>query len=99
MRMKPLGKIFSIINSVLSAFLWMLGLLTFLTNLFGLWQAWHYVGITFLLQIPIVAASQTAALVFSLRPPSKKLLFWNGAVLLVSACVIWVYFAFLTTWF
>jgi hypothetical protein len=99
LHMKPPGKIFSIINSSLCAFLCLLGFLTFLTNYFDLWQAWHYAAAAFLLLVPIVAVFQIVVLIDSLTPPSKKRILWNGATLLVSAVVIWVYFAFLTTWF
>ena len=54
--MKKATKIFTIINYILSSILWILGFLTLLFNIIGLWAPWNIAGFGFVyyLIIPII---------------------------------------------
>ena len=84
------AKVFTIINYALSSVLWLLGILTLLFNILGLWTPWHLAGFGFMFYIPVPAISQFLAIFFC-DALEKKFLNMNLIALAVS-----VGFVFLT---
>lgn len=70
------AKVFTVINFVLSGILWLLGILTLLFNILGLWAPWHLAGFAFIFYIPIPAISQFLAIFFC-NTTEKKLFTMN----------------------
>ena len=58
------AKLFTIINYVFSSILWLLGILTLIFNILGLWSPWHLAGFGFMFYIPVPATTQFLALYF-----------------------------------
>ena len=67
------AKVFTIVNYGLSAVLWLLGMLTLLFNVLGLWVPWHLAGFGFLFYIPVPAFSHFLAFHFCLSAEKKYL--------------------------
>ena len=78
------AKVFTIINFVLSGFLWLLGILTLLFNILGLWTPWHLAGFAFIFYIPIAAISQLLSFVFSCIARENKLVTINSITFFIS---------------
>ena len=70
-------KVFTIINYVLSGILWLLGVLTLLFNILGLWVPWHLAGFGFIFYIPVPAVSQFLSVIFSCSVKENKYLIMN----------------------
>ena len=78
------AKLFTIINYVFSSILWLLGILTLLFNILGLWSPWHLAGFGFIFYIPIPAITQLIAFCFC-NTTEKKFLSMNLVAFAVSA--------------
>ena len=97
--MKKTAKVYTVINYILSAILWLLGILTLLFNLLGLWTAWHLVGFLFIFYIPIPAMLQILAIVFSCSEKGKKRLLWNLVSSIISIISVLLTVFVSSTWF
>ena len=53
MAMENTAKKITIVSYILSGILWLLGMLTLLFNVLGLWAAWHLAGLGFIFYIPV----------------------------------------------
>jgi len=90
--------LFTIVNYVLSAVLWLLGILTLLFNLLGLWMPWLYAGWAFVLYIPVPAVSQFLGVYFC-STEEKKLLTMNLISFGVSASFVLLTVFISSKWF
>ncbi len=86
--MKKTATVWTVINYVLSGLLWLLGLLTFLFNLFGLWAPWHLAGFGFIFLIPFLLIPLILSIAFSLMAKEHKLIVLNFVSLAVSIVLI-----------
>ena len=97
--MEKTAKGFTIINYILSSILWLLGVLTLLFNIVGLWAPWHLAGFGFVFYIPVPTISQVLAIVFSCVEKHKKTMIMNFVSLAVSISLV-VFTVFVSsTWF
>lgn len=92
------SKLIAVINLVLSALLWLLGILTLLFNILGLWTPWHLAGFAFMFYLPVPAVSQGLSLIFS-DPAEKKLKTVNLICFAVSAGFVLLTVLISTSWF
>lgn len=101
--MKVTALVATIVNSIVSAILWLLAFLTFLFNLIGLWAPWHLAGFGTVFYTPVVVASQVLAFVFSFSVEEKKskriVIILNFLVLFISVFSILFTLFVSTTWF
>lgn len=97
--MKSKAKTMTILNYTLSSVLWLLGILTLLFNILGLWEAWHLVGFGFYFYHPAVVCLQVRALVFSHNEKNKNLMVANYVALAISSASILFTFTIAATWF
>lgn len=81
------AKVFTIVNYVLSAIGWLLGILTLLFNILGLWTPWHLAGFGFMFYIPVPIISQFLAIFFC-NTLEKKLLTMNIISFVVSVSFV-----------
>ena len=82
--MKITAKVFTIINYILSGILWLLGILTLLFNILGLWALWHLAGFGFIFYVPVPVIPMLLAIVFSCIAKSTKMMILNFVSLAVS---------------
>lgn len=82
--MKNTAKVLTIINYILSSFLWLLGVLTVLFNVLGLWAPWHLAGFGFVFYIPILIIPLVLAIVFSCIEKNTKMMILNFVSLIIS---------------
>ena len=82
--MKITAIVLTIINYILSGILWLLGILTFLFNVLGLWVPWHLAGFGFIFYIPIPIIPLLLAIVFSCIAKNIKMMILNFASLALS---------------
>jgi len=92
-------KVFTITNYILSSILWLLGILTLLFNVLGLWAPWHLAGFGFIFYIPVPAISQILAIVFSCVEKHKKTIIMNFVSLIVSISFVLLTVFVSSTWF
>lgn len=92
------AKTITVINYVLSGILWLLGLLTLLFNVLGLWVPWHLAGFGFMFYIHIPAISQVLAL-FACYGAEKKFLRLNLFSLGISVGFVLLTLFVSTSWF
>ena len=97
--MEKTAKGFTVINYILSSILWLLGILTLLFNIVGLWAPWHLAGFGFVLYIPIPTISQVLAIVFSCVGKHKKTMIMNFVSLAVSISFVVLTVFVSSTWF
>ena len=97
--MEKTAKRFTVINYILSSILWLLGVLTLLFNIVGLWAPWHLAGFGFVLYIPIPTISQVLAIVFSCVEKHKKTMAMNLLSLVVSISFVVLTVFVSSTWF
>ena len=90
--------LFTIINLILSGILWLLGILTLLFNILGLWTFWQLCGFGFLFFIPVPAISELLALFYCNRE-EKKLLTVNLIAFAVSLGLVLLTVGISTSWF
>ena len=93
------AKVFTVINFVILGILWLLGVLTLLFNILGLWSPWHLAGYTFVFYIPFAAISQILSFVFSWEAKEKKLITINSITFFVSIGFILFTVFVSATWF
>ncbi len=96
--MKFTAKQATIINFCVSGFSWLLGLLTFLFNLIGLWGYWHLVGFSYAGTLPVVVIVSLLSTLHSWGSGGKKLLILNIICILISIAVGVCTLAFATGW-
>ena len=97
--MENTAKGFTVINYILSSILWLLGVLTLLFNIVGLWAPWHLAGFGFIFYVPVPTISQVLAIVFSCVEKHKKTMIMNFVSLAVSISLV-VFTVFVSsTWF
>ena len=92
------AKVFTVVNYVLSAILWLLGVLTLAFNLLGLWTPWQLAGFGFMFCIPIVVISQGIAIICC-GSAEKKYLRGNLIAFGVSAGFVLLTLLISTKWF
>ncbi len=92
------AKAFTVINYVLSAVLWLLGILTLLFNVLGHWTAWQLVGFGFMFYIPVPVISQFLAIYFC-NTAEKKLLAINLISFAISIAFVLLTVFVSTKWF
>ena len=97
--MEKTAKGFTVINYILSSILWLLGVLTLLFNIVGLWAPWHLAGFGFIFYVPVPTISQVLAIVFFCVEKHKKTMIMNFVSLAVSISLV-VFTVFVSsTWF
>ena len=97
--MKIVAKVCTVVNYILSSILWLLGILTLLFNLLGLWAPWHLVGFGFIFYAPVPLIPLILSIVFSCVSKEIKLIVMNGVSLLISiGCILFTVFVS-TGWF
>ncbi len=91
--MRKSAKVCTVINLVLSGILWLLGLLTLLFNLLGLWAPWHLAGFAFVFYIPVPILPAILSLVACWLAEKWKLLIFNAASVAVSVgfCLLTIF--------
>lgn len=92
------AKVFTIMNYVFSAIGWLLGILTLLFNILGLWTPWQLAGFGFMFYIPFPAISQFLAIYFC-GTSEKKLLTMNLISFGISATFVLLTVLVSTKWF
>ncbi len=92
------AKAFTTINYVLSAIGWLLGMLTLLFNILGLWTPWHLAGFGFIFYIPVPLISQFFAIYFC-NTAEKKLLTMNLVSFVISVSFVLLTVFVFTRWF
>ena len=97
--MKSKAKTFTNLNYIFAGGMWLLGILTLLFNILGLWAPWHLAGFGWLFSIPVVAVFQLFAILFSLDEKNKKLFLINLLSLVISIAVALFTYHVSTTWF
>ena len=89
--MKAAARVSTVINYVFSSILWLLGILTFAFNLFGLWAPWHLAGFGFVFYIPVPIIPLIVAIVLSFMAKDIKTIILN-----LGSVVVSVFFALFT---
>ena len=97
--MKKTTKVFTIINYIASSVLWLLGVLTLLFNVLGLWAAWHLAGFGFIFYMFVPAISQILAIVFSCVERHKKAMILNFVSLAISIAFVFLTVFVTSNWF
>ena len=97
--MKKTAKGFTVINYILSSILWLLGVLTILFNIVGLWAPWHLAGFGFIFYVPVPTISQVLAIVFFCVEKHKKTMIMNFVSLAVSISFVVLTVFVSSTWF
>ncbi len=92
------AKTITVINYVLSGILWLLGLLTLLFNILGLWVQWHLAGFGFIYYIPVPAGAQLFAII-TCDGTAKKFLKLNLFSLGISVGFVLLTLFVSTSWF
>lgn len=70
--MKKLSLVFTIVSYALGGIVWLLGLLTALFNICGLWAPWHIAGFAFILYCFIPVVPQIVSFVIAFFAEDKK---------------------------
>ena len=89
----------TVVNYVMSGVLWLLGILTLLFNILGLWAPWHLAGFAFVFYIPIIVILQIIAIIFSCVAKNKKIIIMNFASLVISIAFALFTFFVSAKWF
>ena len=97
--MENTAKIITIVSYILSGILWLLGILTLLFNVLGLWAAWHLAGFGFIFYIPVPIIPAILSIVFSCISKEKKFIVMNCISLSVSIGLIPLTIFVSSTWF
>ncbi|MBE6605681.1 MAG: hypothetical protein E7635_01405 [Ruminococcaceae bacterium] len=97
--MKNRAKIFTVINYILSSILWILGILTLLFNILGLWSPWQLAGFGFILYLPVQIASMILSVIFSHIENNSKMIVLNFVSFAISAGFIILTIFVSSTWF
>ncbi len=71
--MKISSTLITVTSYIVSGVLWLLGILTFLFNILGLWAPWHLAGFGFVLFIPIPIILNIVAIIFSAVNEEKNI--------------------------
>ena len=91
------------VNYILSALLWILGVLVLLFNILGQWTAWHLTGFGFLFFLIHPFAASCLAIILSLiskEPKLRKKYLWHNVIVLTISVVVTIfYFSISTNWF
>ncbi len=82
--MKNAAKIMTIISYIFSGILWLLGILTLVFNILGLWAPWHLAGFGFIFYIPVPIIPAILSIVFSCVSKEIKLIIMNSISAVVS---------------
>ncbi len=96
--MKIVAKIFTIIEYAISGILWLLGILTLLFNILGLWGPWHLAGFAFLFFIPVPVIPLILSIIFSFISRSLRLKVANFISLGISIASVLIYFFISAGW-
>ena len=97
--MKDTAKSFIVFRFIMSSILWLLGILTLLFNVLGLWAPWHLAGFGFVLYTPIPSVTQIIAIVFSCIEKNKKRIVINIVSLAISIAFVLLTFLVSSNWF
>lgn len=97
--MKEAAKVLTVINCIFSSVLWLLGVLTLLFNILGLWEFWHLAGFGFIFFMPVSIIPMIFAIVIS--SIAKKLKFIITNLLFLAISIRFVLFTVFvsSTWF
>lgn len=71
--MKISSTLITVTSYIVSGVLWLLGILTFLFNILGLWAPWHLACFGFVLFIPIPIILNIVAIIFSAVNEEKNI--------------------------
>lgn len=82
--MKNTAKRITIINYILSGILWLLGILTLMFNVLGLWAPWHLAGFGFIFYIPVPIIPAIISIVSSCSSKEIKYIIMNFVSVAVS---------------
>lgn len=97
--MENTAKRCTIVNYIFSGILWILGILTLLFNILGLWAAWHLVGFGFVFYIIFTIPPMLIAIIVSCIEKDKKMLLLNF-IALVCSFILAIFTIFISsTWF
>ena len=96
---KNTAKVYTVINYIFSSILWLLGVLTLLFNILGLWAHWNLAGFGFVFYIPFPAITQILAIVFSCIEKNKKMMIMNFISLAISIAFVLLTFLASSKWF
>ena len=97
--MENTAKKITIVSYILSGILWLLGILTLLFNVLGLWAAWHLAGFGFIFYIPVPIIPAILSIVFSCISKEKKFIVMNCISIAVSIGFIFLTIFVSSTWF
>ncbi len=97
--MKKTTKVITVINYIVSSILWLLGVLTLLFNILGLWEAWHLAGFGFILFLPYPIIAELISIVLSLAENERKLGILNIVSLGISIAFALFTVFVSSTWF
>lgn len=96
----------TIFNFVVSGILWLLGILTLLFNLLGLWAAWHLAGFGFVFYAPLALLVEIAVSIYThrkwqefLQDENRTRFFMNLISIGISILFILLTVFVSTTWF
>ena len=97
--MEKTAKATTTVSYILSGILWLLGILTLLFNVLGLWAAWHLAGFGFIFYIPVPIIPAILSIVFSCISKETKLIVMNCISVAVSIGFILLTIFLSSTWF
>lgn len=97
--MKYDAKILTIVNSIISSILWLLGILTLLSNILDFWVLWHLSGFGFIFWAPLNLVSSIVAICNSYKVIEKKYLIANLCSLVISILFVIFTITVSSTWF
>ena len=88
----------SVVSFFLSLILWILGAMTYVFNLYGMWEPWHLAGFAFVFYLIIPAIAQLVALGKSLTGGRAGLFFFNILTTAISVIVTLFTVSISATW-
>ena len=97
--MKKAAIALTIISCILSGMLWLLGILTLLFNILGLWGPWHLAGFGFIFFIPVPIVPAILSIIFSCIQKDRKLMILNSVSAAASVVFIFLTVFVSSTWF
>ena len=97
--MEKTAKKITNVSFILSVILWLLGILTLLSNVLGLWTVWHLAGFGFIFYIPVPIIPAILSIVFSCISKEKKFIVMNCISIAVSIGFILLTIFVSSTWF
>ena len=89
----------TIIHLIFSCILWLLGILTLLFNILGLWAPWHLAGFGFVFFIPLPIVFSIASLIVTYSNSNEKAIKFNWIILAISIIFIIITIKISATWF